>query len=108
MPSVRSNMDYVQQQLNALIEDDPPWFPAGSPQRIDTIKAMKCVLDEVKSSSMPDEVKKQSSRIKLTDKATDSDMSALDAISQLKDNVISNGTTVSVNGQSGNVINIKV
>ena len=106
--SVRSNIDYIQQQLNDILQDYPPWFPAGSPQRIDTIKAMKSVLENVKNSSISEETKKYLSKIQLKDNATDQEIStALDAIAQFNNNVVGDGTQEPGSGKSGNIINIE-
>ncbi len=108
MTSVINNADYIKKQLSAIFDTYPPWFPAGHPQRIDTIKAVKTVLDSVKSSSLPADLKTQLAGIQLKDNATDTEMAAaLHAISQSTSSIISNGTAVSGDGQSGAVINVK-
>ncbi len=109
MPSAINNADYIKKQLSAIFTTYPPWFPAGSPQRIDTIKAVKSVLDSAINSSVSADTKKQLSGIQLTDNATDTEMAAaLHAVSQCTSSTISSGTTVSGGEQPGAVINVNV
>jgi hypothetical protein len=78
-----TDSSFVKHQIQDIITSFPPYFPAGSPQRIDLIKGVKGVQEEIKSSHLPTEVKDKLAGQKLTDAATDKEIStALKGIQQ--------------------------
>lgn len=107
--SVSSNITYIQQQLNDVLEDYPPLFPAGKPQRMDWILTIRNVQDKIAKSTLPDEVKKTLSGPPLTDQATDSDIStALAGLNNLKSATSQHVATVADASQRGTVLDITV
>lgn len=85
LPQLNSltSSNYVKEQIDNIMLSFPPYFPVGSPQRVDLIKGVKGVQDEIKSSPLPTEVKDTLAGQKLTDSATDKEIStALKGIQQ--------------------------
>ena len=109
MVSVSSSVDYIKQSLDAMLVNYPPFFPAGHPQRIALIKGLKGIQEKIKKSTIPADMKKDLSGIKLTDNASDSDISAaLNNLIQIKNSFIQNTTGGSGTKQPGSVVNIKI
>jgi hypothetical protein len=76
-----NRIDYTKEQLDKILVDYPPFFPPGTYQRVDLIKGIRSIQDEVEKSSVPSETKSQIVSQKLADNATDSDIAA--ALDQL-------------------------
>ncbi len=47
LQTVLAHIDYVKQQLDTMLKSYPPFFPVGSPQRMDWINKIRDVQDEV-------------------------------------------------------------
>ncbi len=109
MVSISSHINYIQQQLDALLDRYPPFFPAGAPQRIDLIKGFKWVQDKIENSIIPADFKKGLSDAKLSDNASDNDISnALNNLIQIKNTINQNSTEDSNTQQPGVVVNTKI
>jgi hypothetical protein len=107
--SVSSNINYIQQQLNDIMEDYPPLFPAGKPQKMDWILTIRNVQDKIAKSSLPDEVKKTLSGPPITDQATDSDIStALAGLNNLKSATSQQVASAPDASQQGTIVDITV
>jgi hypothetical protein len=109
MLSISSNIDYIQKNLDAVLINYPPFFPAGHPQRIDLIKGLKGIQDKIEKSSIPADVKKGLSDTKLSYNSSDGEISAaLDNLIHFKDSIIQNNTEGPAPKQPGSVVNIKI
>lgn len=109
MVSINSNIDYIQNTLNALLNDYPPFFPAGQPQRIDLIKGIKGIQEKIEKSAIPEEVKKNAAGPKLSDNASDSEISAaLGSLIPFKDSFAQKNAEGSDTKQPGTVVNIQI
>jgi len=73
---IAAGINYLQEQLQTLLTSFPPFFPAGSPQRIDLIKKIQGLEDQIGKSSAADNVKKAIQENKLSDNASDHVISA--------------------------------
>jgi hypothetical protein len=81
--AVLIDSNYIKEQIHSLMFDFPPFFPAGSPQRLDLIKGIKGVQDEIKKSPLPAEVKAKLTDQELTESSTDKEITtALKGIKQ--------------------------
>lgn len=106
--SLTSN-DFVKQQINTILTTFPPYFPAGSPQRLDLIKGIKGVQDEIKSSPLSTEVKDKLAGQKLTDVATDKEIStALKGIQRYTDDHSPSPSTSNNKSQSAEIVSITI
>jgi hypothetical protein len=104
-----SRINYMKDQLDNILVNFPPFFPAGSYQRIDLIKAIRGIQDEVESSSVQSGLKKEITSQKLSENATDKDISAaLDNLLSLKDELSSNVPKTAESPQPGILVSIKV
>jgi len=111
MLSISSNIDYIQQNLNAVLVNYPPFFPAGHPQRIDLIKGLKGIQEKIEKSAIPADAKKGLVGTKLSDNASDSDISiALNSLIHIRDTFMQNSDNMeaSQTKQPGTVVNIKI
>ncbi len=54
-----THINYIKEQLDKILVDFPPFFPAGSYQRIDLIKGIRGIQDEVEKSSVQSDMKKE-------------------------------------------------
>jgi hypothetical protein len=103
------NTNYIKEQLDAIMYSFPPYFPAGSPQRIDLIKGVKGVQDEIEKSSLPKEIKEKFAGQKLTDAATDKEIStALEGIKQYKEEHSPAPSPSTQDSQTVNIVSIKI
>ncbi|MGD0884130.1 MAG: hypothetical protein ABSA46_04500 [Thermodesulfovibrionales bacterium] len=106
---ITAGVDYVQQQLQALLTSYPPWFPAGTYQNVNLITKGKAPEDQTSDASPDDNLKKTSSETKLPEQASDDKISAAptgqsglgDAVKQ-----ISSASADSV--KPGTILNVKV
>jgi hypothetical protein len=86
MISISSSVDFINEQLKTLLNSFPPFFPAGSPQRIDLIKGIQGLQEKIEKASVPGDLKKETSGPKLTDQATDQEISAaLDGLNRFRE-----------------------
>ena len=107
--SVSSNINYIQQQLEGILDDDPPLFPAGKPQRMDWILTIRNAHDKIAKSSLPDEVKKTLAGPTSTGQATDGDIStALAGLDNVKNVTSQEVAAVPDASQRGTVVDITV
>ena len=102
-------IDYIKDQLDKILVDFPPFFPAGSYQRIELIKAIRGIQDEVEKSSVQSEVKKEISSVKLSENATDSEISAaLDQLFSFRDELSKTTPVTAERPQPGTLVSIKI
>ncbi len=73
---LRSGINYFKEQIRAILTSFPPFFPAGSPQRIDLIKKVKGLEELVEKSSPKKSSDKTSSDNRLSEDASDKEISA--------------------------------
>jgi hypothetical protein len=107
--SISSNIDYIQNKLDAALMNDPPFFPAGHPQRIDLIKGIKGIQENIEKSAVPEDVKKGAAGPKLSDHASNSEISAAwDSLVHFKDSFIQRNAEGPTTKQTGTVVNIKI
>ncbi len=106
---ISSSIDYIQNALNAALVNDPPFFPAGHPQRIDLIKGIKGIQENIEKSAIPQEAKKSATQPKLSDQASNGEISAAwDSLTHFKDSFLQNNNEGSNTKQPGTVVNIKI
>ena len=109
MLSISSNIDFIQQQLDALMDNYPPFFPAGAPQRIDLIKGFQWVQNKIESSNIPADIKQGLSNTKLPDDASDSEiMDALNNLTQINNAIKQNSAEGSATIDKGTVVSTKI
>ncbi len=107
--ALSARISYVKEQLDKILVEFPPFFPAGSYQRIDLIKGIRGIQDQVEKSSVQSKLKEEISSNKLSDSASDSDISvALDQLLNLKDDLSQSLPTGSENHKPGTLVSIKV
>ncbi len=103
-----ASIDYIQKQLNKILTHYPPFFPPGTYQRLDLIKKIRDIQENVERSSLTNELKKTLSDKKLFDNATDKDLSSvLNKLFELRDKLTQKGLASSDKPQNS-FINIKV
>jgi hypothetical protein len=105
-----THINYTKDQLDKILVSFPPFFPAGSYQRIDLIKSIRGIQDQVEKSSVQANVKQEiASSNKLSEKATDSEISAaLDQLFSLRDELSKGLPAATENPQPGALVSIKV
>jgi len=104
-----SNVDYIQQQLEKIMIDDPPFFPAGVPQRIDQIKGVNGIQEQIEKSSTTDSVKKIIEGQKPKDSAPDTKITeASQGLTLFKNSLVKDTPAAPATGKTGAVINIKI
>src|SRR5271169_3178802 len=109
MLSIRSHIDFIQQQLDVLMDNDPPFFPAGSPQRVDLIKGFQWVQKKIENSAIPADIKQGLSNTKLSDNASNSDiMAALNNLIQINNSIKQKSTEGAATIDKGTVVSTKI
>jgi len=109
MLSISSNIDFIQKQLDALMDNYPPFFPAGAPQRIDLIKGFQWVQKKIENSTIPADIKEGLSNTKLSDNASDSDiMAALHDLTRINNSIKQKSPDGAAPIQKGIVISTKI
>ncbi len=104
-----ADTNYIKDQLETIMFSFPPFFPIGSPQRLDLIKGIKGVQDEIKKSPLAPAQKDTLTATKLTDQSTDQEVAAaLVDLKQYKDAISPQLTQKADHVQSGTIINVKV
>ncbi|MDA8083981.1 MAG: hypothetical protein M0024_10025 [Nitrospiraceae bacterium] len=102
--AITTGIDYLKDQLQTLLTSFPPFFPAGSPQRLDLIKRIRGLEDQIGKSSVDDNVKKAFSQNKLPENASDHEISAsLDRLIGYR-----NGAKQTEPAKPGVIVNVKV
>jgi hypothetical protein len=100
---------YIKDQIETIMFSFPPFFPVGSPQRLDLIKGVKVVQDEIKSSQLPTVVKEKLAGQELTDTATDKEIStALEGVQQYTEGYSPTPSQSAGNGQQANIVSVKI
>jgi hypothetical protein len=101
--------NYVKEQLDAIMFSFPPYFPAGTPQRLDLIKGVRGVQEEIKNSKLPNDVKEKLAGQKLTDTATDQEVStALIGLKQYKDEHLPAAAQSTKESQPASIVSIQI
>ncbi len=89
LPSLKGivmGINYMKEQLDAILTDYPPFFPPGSPQRPDLIKKIEWFVDEIRKSSTDEDLKKLVPEKKLSQDAGDEEIDgALKKLFQVRD-----------------------
>ena len=104
-----TNTNYIKEQLNTIMFSFPPFFPLGSPQRIDLIKGIKGVQEEIGKSTLPTEVKEKLTANRLTDTSTDKEVAA--ALADIKHYTETINPVRAQNvghSQHGTIVNVKI
>jgi hypothetical protein len=106
---ISAMINYIQEQLKSLLESYPPFFPAGSPQRIDLIKKVKGLEEQIGHSSVDTHLKKALAENPLPEQATDQDISAaLDRLFSLRDRLQKKSPVSGTPVKPGTILNLKV
>jgi hypothetical protein len=104
-----TNVNYVKEQIETILFSFPPYFPAGSPQRIDLIQGVKGVQDEIKKSPLPSDVKEKLAGPELTDESTDKDIStALEGVKQYTEGLSPAPSQSTNKSQTVNIVSIEI
>jgi hypothetical protein len=107
--TVVPRINYLKQQLSELLTSFPPYFPAGSPQRIDLIKKINGLDELVEKSSPKKSGDKTSSDNKLSEDASDKEISAaLDRLFGFRDAVQQANLQPAESPKPGTIVNVKV
>ena len=104
-----TNTSYIKEQLDTIMFSFPPFFPLGSPQRVDLIKGIKGVQEEIGKSSLPTELKEKLTANKLTDTSTDKEVAA--ALAHIKLYTETIGPVRAQNAdhrRHGTMVNVKI
>lgn len=103
------SVNYLQKQLDIILTHYPPFFPPGTYQRLDLIKKIKGIQEEVEKSAIDANLKKMFSGKMLSEDSTDKDISlALDKLFGLRDKLKQDNTESTDKAQPGSILNIKV
>ncbi len=104
-----THINYAKEQLDKILVEFPPFFPPGSYQRIDLIKGIRGIQDEVERSSLQVDMKKEISSSKLSEDATDSEISAaLGKLFSLKDELSKSLPMTVESPKPGTLVNVKI
>jgi hypothetical protein len=105
-----ASVDNVQLLLHDLITVHyPPFFPLGKYQRIELIKKVRVVQEEVDKSDIDSNLKKTHSGEKLTDNATDKEIStALEKLFELRNKITGRKPAPTGKTKPGMILNAKV
>lgn len=104
-----AHIDYFKAQLDSLLTHYPPFFPAGSYQRIDLIKKIKGIQEEIERSSLDSNLKKMSAGRKLDNDSSDAEISAaIDNISKLRDTLTENNPAAADLSKPGSILNMLI
>ena len=110
LQGIINNIHYLQEQLLRLLTEYPPFFPPGSPQRLDLIKKVKGVQEEIeKVSGRTGDKKISSGDQKLKENATDAEIAtAIEDLANFRKEVSQNGHLITDKPQPGTLLNIKI
>jgi hypothetical protein len=102
-------INYFKDQIREILTSFPPFFPAGSPQRIDLIKKIKGLEELVEKSSPKKGSNKISSDKRLSEEASDKEISAaLDRLFGFRDAVQQANPQPAETPKSGTIVSVKV
>lgn len=109
LQAVVNRIDYIEEQLNKILVDFPPFWPPGTFQRADLIKGIRSIQDEVEKSSMANVRKQDNASLKLEENATDQEISAaLDHLFNLRDELGKSITNTAEALEPGTMFSIRV
>jgi len=104
-----THINYIKKELDTILIDYPPFFPAGSPQRIDLIKKIKGLQGEIEKAPVSSDTKKSIRSQKLSDKATDAEIGkALQGIMNAKNELTRNIPAESNAARPGSFLDVKI
>jgi len=104
-----TNINYLEEQIKTLLYSYPPLFPAGSPQRLDLIKKIKGLEQQIGNSSSDVQIKKTFTENLLPAQATDKEISdALDKLTAFRDKLQEQGQVSDGPVEPGTIISRKV
>jgi len=104
-----SRIDYVKDQLEKILVDFPPFFPPGTYQRLDLIKGIRNIQDDIEKSSLAGSLKKEPASEKLTEEATDRDITAaLDELTSFREEVAQKLPEQVASLNPGSMVSIRV
>lgn len=107
--ALSTRINYIREQLDEILVNFPPFFPPGSSERIDLIKAVRGIQDQVEKSPLQSSLKEQISLNKLSENAADSDISvALEQLLGFKDELSERLPAGNESPQPGTLVSIKV
>ncbi|MBA4373183.1 MAG: hypothetical protein C0402_10025 [Thermodesulfovibrio sp.] len=106
---LNAGINYLEEQLQTLLNSFPPFFPAGSPQRIDLIKTIKGLEEQVGKSHMADNVKTAIQENKLPEQASNQEISAsIERLIAFRDAVKQAEPAQAEPVKPGTIVNVKV
>ena len=104
-----THINYIKKELDTILIDYPPFFPAGSPQRIDLIKKIKGLQGEIENAPVSSDTKKSIRDQKLSDKATDAEINtALQGIMNAKNELTRHIPAESNTARPGSFLDVKI
>ena len=104
-PAVNNN---IREQLDEILVHYPPFFPIAKYQRLDLIEKVKGIEEKLEDLSINEDLKQMLSGKKLTDDATDNELScALDNFFYLRGILTKNEEVFSDTPAIGSILNIK-
>jgi len=103
-------IEYIQEQLDAILVDYPPFFPLGKFQRADLIKKIQGIQDQVEKSPLSSDIKRNIKNHKVSENANDNEIGiALKGFINLKNAVSQNPSAVDGNLETlGVTFDIKI
>lgn len=103
--SIIASIEYIQEQLDAILVHYPPFFPLGKFQRANLIKKIQGIHDQVEKSSLSSDIKRNIKNRKVSEKANDNEIgTALQGLINLKNEVSQKPSAVKGNLETQNVI----
>ncbi len=107
--SISAGIGYLKEQLDSILVSYPPFFPLGTYQRLDLIKKIKGIQEDVQKSSIDAGLKKTITTEKLPVDATDQQIStSLDKLFTLRNTLDKDRSVASEPVQPGAILDIKV
>lgn len=107
MISISASIDFVSEQLKSLLTSFPPFFPVGSPQRVDLIKEIKDLQGKIEMADIPAPMKTIAGP-SLSKQASDKEIDgALKGLMQFRD-VALNIKEASGASEAGKVLNLSI
>jgi hypothetical protein len=104
-----TNANFIKDQIETIMFSFPPFFPAGSPQRLDLITGVREVQYEIKNSSLPTEVKDKLAGQELTAASTDKEISnALKGVQQYTEGYSSTPSQSTESSQTVNIVSLEI
>jgi hypothetical protein len=104
-----NHIDYLKEQLDKILVDFPPFFPPGTYQRVDLIKGIRSIQDEVEKSSVPSDMKNDISTQKLTENATDTEISVvLNKLLGFRDEIAQKLPEMAESLEPGTMVSVRV